>query len=96
MSGERGPSPKAVPTYPELTCHSLDDLRILDSRPKTHYDVDDECLQIYENEIIPYWRGLSMRDRLFAEMTDEWKARLRGRHVHRVHGTARARPHGPG
>ena len=25
--GERGPEPKAVPTYPELTCHSLEDLR---------------------------------------------------------------------
>lgn len=26
--GERGPRPKAVPTYPELTCHSAEDLRI--------------------------------------------------------------------
>ncbi len=72
--GERGPFPKAVSTYPELTCHSVDDLRILHSRPKTHYDVDNECLGIYENEIIPYWQGLSMRDRLFQEMTGEWKA----------------------
>ena len=24
--GERGPRPKAVPTYPELTCHSEEDL----------------------------------------------------------------------
>ncbi|RPJ61507.1 MAG: glycyl radical protein [Acidobacteria bacterium] len=72
--GERGPRPKAVPTYPELTCHSLQDLEILNSRPLTHYDVDDECLSIYRERIIPYWRGRSMRDRLFAEMTDEWKA----------------------
>ena len=43
--GERGPRPKAVPTYPELTCHSLEDLRILNSRPKTSYAVDDECLR---------------------------------------------------
>ncbi len=72
--GERGPRPKAVPTYPELTCHSLEDLEILNSRPKTHYDVDDECLRIYRQRIIPYWSGRSMRDRLFAEMTEEWKA----------------------
>lgn len=26
--GERGPAPKATPTYPELTCHSADDLQI--------------------------------------------------------------------
>ena len=39
--GERGPRPKAVPTYPELlTCHSAEDLRILDSRPLTWYRVD--------------------------------------------------------
>ena len=31
--GERGPLPKAVPTYPELTCHSVEDLTVLDSRP---------------------------------------------------------------
>ncbi len=72
--GERGPRPKAVPTYPELTCHSLEDLEILNSRPLTHYDVDDECLRVYRQRIIPYWSGRSMRDRLFAEMTEEWKA----------------------
>jgi formate C-acetyltransferase len=72
--GERGPAPKAVPTYPELTCHSLEDLRILDSRPKTSYAVPQECLQIYEDQIIPYWRGRSMRDKLFAAMSDEWHA----------------------
>jgi hypothetical protein len=33
--GERGPAPKATPTYPELCCHSLEDLRILDSRERT-------------------------------------------------------------
>jgi hypothetical protein len=34
--GERGPRPKAVPTFPELTCHSVEDLEILNSRPLTH------------------------------------------------------------
>ena len=43
--------------------------------------------------IIPFWRGRSMRDRMFAELPDEWKARLRGRRLHRVHGAARAGPH---
>ncbi len=72
--GERGLRPKAVPTYPELTCHSLEDLRILSSRPKTCYDVDEDCLRSYEGKIIPYWRGRSMRDRLFEQMEPEWKA----------------------
>ena len=28
--GERGPEPLAVPTFPELTCHTPEDLEILD------------------------------------------------------------------
>jgi trans-4-hydroxy-L-proline dehydratase len=72
--GERGPRPKAVPTFPELTCHSLEDLRILNSRPKTWYRVDEECLLLYEKLVIPYWRGRSMRDRIFEEVVPEWRA----------------------
>lgn len=70
--GERGPQPKAVPTYPELTCHSLEDLRILDSRPKTSYGVPGECLSAYEEEVIPYWQGRSLRDRIFAALPEDW------------------------
>ena len=32
--GERGPLPKATPTYPEICTHTLQDLDILDSREK--------------------------------------------------------------
>src|SRR5512132_2825428 len=35
--GERGPAPKATPTYPELCCHTLEDLDILDTREKISY-----------------------------------------------------------
>jgi len=70
--GERGPRPKAVPTFPELTCHSLDDLDALDSRPKTHYRVDDECRRIYREKVIPYWEQRSVRSKLFERMSDAW------------------------
>ncbi len=71
--GERGPEPKAVPTYPELTCHSLEDLEILNSRTKTSYKVDRACLEAYREKVIPYWRGRSMRDRIFSELPSKWK-----------------------
>lgn len=71
--GERGPAHKATPTYPEVCCHSLEDLEILNSRPKTSYAVDEETLRIYHEEIIPFWRGRAMRDRIFSQMTPEWK-----------------------
>ena len=70
--GERGPRPKAVPTYPELTCHSLEDLRILNSRPKTAYRVPERCLEAYESKVIPYWKGRSLRDRIFADLPEAW------------------------
>jgi trans-4-hydroxy-L-proline dehydratase len=73
LVGERGPLPKAVPTYPELTCHSLEDLRILNSRPKTRYLVTEACLRAYRDTVIPYWRGRSMRDRIFEILPEEWK-----------------------
>jgi len=72
--GEKGPAPKSTPTYPELCCHSLKDLDILDSRAKIPFKVSPETRRVYEETIIPFWRGKTMRERLFAEMTDEWKA----------------------
>jgi formate C-acetyltransferase len=72
--GERGPSPKAVPTYPEICCHSLEDLEVLNSRKKTPYAVDGDTRRIYKENIIPYWKGKSIRDIIFREMSDEWKA----------------------
>ncbi|MEA3341747.1 MAG: pyruvate formate lyase family protein, partial [Chloroflexota bacterium] len=72
--GEKGPAPKATPTYPELCCHTLDDLDILDSREKISFAVSPHVRQVYEETIIPFWRGKTMRERLFAEMTEEWQA----------------------
>lgn len=71
--GEKGPTPKATPTYPELCCHSLQDLDILDTRPKIPFAVDATARQLYADQIIPFWSGKSMRDLIFDEMNEEWK-----------------------
>jgi formate C-acetyltransferase len=71
--GEKGPFPKGAPTYPELCCHSLRDLEVLNSRPKVWYRVSEGAKRIYAERIIPFWQGRSMRDRIFAEMTPEWR-----------------------
>ncbi len=70
--GERGPVPKATPTYPEITAHSLKDLRILNGRKKIPFSVDEKTRKIYREEIIPFWRGRSIRDRIFDAMSAEW------------------------
>jgi pyruvate formate-lyase/glycerol dehydratase family glycyl radical enzyme len=71
--GERGPAPKATPTYPEITVHSLQDLEILDTREKVWFRVDEDTKKVYEDTIIPFWKGRSNRDRMMEAMTDDWK-----------------------
>jgi len=70
--GERGPAPLAVPTFPELTCHTPEDLVILDTRPKTSYSVTDEVIDTYRDEVVPYWQGRSLRDRIFPQLPKQW------------------------
>ena len=70
--GERGPAPKATPTYPEINIHSLQDLDILNNREKVWFRVDQETRDAYENLIIPFWKGHSNRDRIMNNMSREW------------------------
>jgi len=70
--GERGPEPKAVPTYPEICLHSLEDLEILNSRPKVAYKVSKKTKEIYKQKIIPFWKGKTIREKIFAGMEDQW------------------------
>jgi len=72
--GERGPFPKAVPTFPELTCHTIKDFQILNTRDMTRYTVSNEVIEIYKDKVIPYWRDRTMRDRLFSIAPEEWMA----------------------
>ncbi len=71
--GERGPAPHKTPTYPEICTHSIKDFEILHTREKISFDVNDETRKIQEEEIIPFWKGRSIRDRIFSELDESWK-----------------------
>ena len=71
--GERGPVPKAVPTFPELTCHSVEDLHTLDTRELQSYHISQEDIDTYEREVIPYWAGKTQRERIFSHVSKEWE-----------------------
>lgn len=71
--GERGPVPKAVPTFPELTCHSVEDLHTLDTRELQSYHISQEDIDTYEKEVIPYWQGKTQRERIFNHVSKEWE-----------------------
>ncbi|MCF6179722.1 MAG: formate C-acetyltransferase/glycerol dehydratase family glycyl radical enzyme, partial [Geopsychrobacter sp.] len=72
--GERGPKPKAVPTFPELTCHSVEDFRVLNSRAQQRYTISEEDMEIYAREVIPYWQGRTVRERIFNHVPHAWQA----------------------
>ena len=71
--GERGPVPKAVPTFPELTCHTVEDLNTLNTRELQPYRISQEDIDTYEREVIPYWEGRTQRERIFSHVSKEWE-----------------------
>ncbi len=72
--GERGPKPKCVPTFPELTCHSVEDFHVLNTRDMQRYTISQDDIDRYEKEVIPYWKGKTQRERIFSHVPDEWRA----------------------
>ena len=70
--GLRGTGIKEVPTFPEICCHTLQDLEVLNTREKMPYKVDPEVFEIYKNEIMPFWRGKTIREKLFSLVPREW------------------------
>lgn len=71
--GERGPVPKAVPTFPELTCHSVEDLHVLNTRELQPYYISQEDIDTYERVVIPFWKGKTQRERIFNHVSKEWE-----------------------
>ncbi|MFX0078458.1 MAG: trans-4-hydroxy-L-proline dehydratase [Candidatus Hermodarchaeota archaeon] len=70
--GERGPEPKATPTYPELCCHSLKDFDVLESRDVAPFAVSYDVRTVYGERIIPFWKGKTMREFVFSAVSSEW------------------------
>ncbi len=71
--GERGPAPKATPTYPELCIHSASDLDILHNREKVSFQVSDSAREYLLNEVQTFWQNTTMRDKIFNAMDEDWK-----------------------
>lgn len=71
--GERGPGPQQTPTYPELCCHTVEDLAVINSREKISFAVAEQVITSQQDKIIPFWNGKSMRDRIFNLMDKRWK-----------------------
>lgn len=71
--GEKGDSPQASPTFPELCCHTLEDMDVMDSRDIIFFKVDGETRQFHQDVIIPYWEKRALRNKMLDNLSDEWK-----------------------
>lgn len=71
--GERGPSPKMTPTYPEICTHTIEDFEILNNREKVSFKVDEKSFVIQQNKIQPFWSGRSIRDRILEAVGKDWR-----------------------
>ena len=70
--GEKGDSPQSTPTYPELCCHTMEDLDIMDRRDIISFKVSDDVKKIHEEEIIPFWKNRQIRAKIVNSMEKEW------------------------
>jgi len=70
--GERGPSPKATPTYPEICTHTKEDFDILNNREKVSFKVDKKSFVIQQKKIQPFWNGQSIREKILEAVSEEW------------------------
>lgn len=72
--GEKGASPQGAPTFPELCCHSLQDMQVMNDRELINFTVDEAGYALQRDVIIPYWENRTIRKKLLDHMTPEWKA----------------------
>lgn len=70
--GEKGCSAQGAPTYPELCCHTMDDLEIMDKRDKISFKVSEDVQQIQKEEIIPFWKNRQLRSKIINSMDKQW------------------------
>lgn len=71
--GEKGDSPQSSPSFPELCCHTLEDMKVMNDRDLIFFKVTEEDMKLQEEKIIPFWEKRSVRHKILNAMTDEWK-----------------------
>ena len=71
--GEKGDSPQSAPTFPELCCHTLEDMHVMNDRDLISFKVTEEDLKLQKEKIIPYWENRSIRHKILHKMSRQRK-----------------------
>ena len=48
--GEKGSAPQSAPTFPELCCHTLEDMHVMNDREIISFSVTEDDLKLQEND----------------------------------------------
>jgi len=71
--GEKSEGPQVAPTFPELCCHTVEDMTVMNDRKYISFKVKEEDKILQQEKIIPYWENRSIRHKILGAMTQEWK-----------------------
>lgn len=71
--GEKGDAPQSSPTFPELCCHTIEDMKVMNDRELICFQVKDEDINIQQEQIIPYWEKRSIRNKIIKAMKPQWR-----------------------
>jgi len=71
--GEKGQGPQSAPSFPEICCHTLEDMQVMNERELIFFRVKPDDLEAQEKTVIPFWKERALRERLLGAMTPEWK-----------------------
>ena len=61
LVGEKGKDPQCSPTFPELCCHTIEDMHVMNDRKLVNFTVSEDDFKLQEEEISPYWKDRAVR-----------------------------------
>ncbi|MDR1790887.1 MAG: hypothetical protein LBR20_04420 [Propionibacteriaceae bacterium] len=70
--GEKGVAPQSAPTFPELCCHTLEDLDNMDARERVSFAVTDADRHLQAEVIIPFWAERATMTKMYAQLPEAW------------------------
>lgn len=71
--GDKGAGPQSTPTFPELCCHTLQDMDVMNDRELICFKVSEEDRRKQEEVIIPFWEKRSIRHKILNHMSPQWR-----------------------
>ena len=71
--GEKGHNLQCAPSFPELCCHTIEDMEVMDARELISFSVTEEDKKLQAEKVIPYWEKRSIRHKIMQSTSQEWK-----------------------